>query len=291
MSRYGIDENQNTQHILTKLFSSICNLCYTLRLEKILYLLRNLKINKMLQKIKFNKIPAFLLVALVFFSCHNGTGQSKKTSLTPDEFEQQLAKTPDAQLIDVRTPDEYKDGHLKGAKNIDFNDQNFASGIAALDKNKPVFIYCLSGGRSSAAAEQMRAEGFGKVYEMQGGIMKWNAAGKSLVKEDLSKPKADLISAADFEKKVKDNAMVLADFSAAWCRPCRMLSPVIDTLADKNKGKLTVIRVDVDQNHEITQKLQVNELPTLLLFKNGKQVWRGEGYMPSDMIQQVIDKQ
>jgi thioredoxin 1 len=244
----------------------------------------------MTQFLKSKSFNILFFIYLLLVSCNNGTGQSKKTSLTPDEFEKELAKAPDAQLVDVRTPEEYKDGHLKGSKNIDYNDSSFNRKIAALDKSKPIFVYCLSGGRSSAAAQQMRESGFTRVYEMKDGLMKWNAAGKPLVKEETAKPVAETVSVAGFEQTIKNHDLVLADFSATWCRPCRMLSPVLDTLAEKNKGKLLVVRIDVDQNKEITSKMQVTELPTMLVFKNGKQVWRGEGFMTGDMIQEVLDK-
>jgi thioredoxin 1 len=83
--------------------------------------------------------------------------------------------------------------------------------------------------------------------------------------------------------------VVLADFSATWCRPCKMLAPVIDSLGEQYKEKLVIIKVDVDQSKEIAAKMHINEIPTLLLYKNGKQVWTGEGYMPGYMIRKEID--
>ena len=66
--------------------------------------------------------------------------------------------------------------NLPNAKNIDWNGNNFDQEIASFDKSKPVFVYCLSGGRSSSAAKKMRSEGLNEVYELKGGIMKWRAA-------------------------------------------------------------------------------------------------------------------
>jgi thioredoxin 1 len=103
-----------------------------------------------------------------------------------------------------------------------------------------------------------------------------------------TKTSSEKITDADFQQKLKDNAVVLVDFGATWCRPCRMQAPIVDSIAEKKKGKLLLIKVDVDQNREFTQKMQVSELPTLLLFKNGKQVWRSEGLMPAEMITDAI---
>ena len=79
-------------------------------------------------------------------------------------------------MLDVRTPAEYTQGHLSNARNIDWNGGEFEKSIAKLDKSKPVFVYCLSGGRSAAAASKMRSIGFREVYELSGGFAKWKAA-------------------------------------------------------------------------------------------------------------------
>src|SRR4051794_22515710 len=96
------------------------------------------------------------------------------TTLSPTEFETGYRKTDSAQLLDVRTPGEYKSGHLKNALLADWKDeQEFTRRIAFIDKNKPVYVYCLGGGRSAGAAEKMRALGYSKVYELKGGINAW----------------------------------------------------------------------------------------------------------------------
>ena len=90
-----------------------------------------------------------LIILLFTASCTNS--QNFK-SVAVNEFKSALEKNPDAQLIDVRTPGEYAGGYIKNAKNIDWNGSNFDTQVAALDKNKPVLVYCLGGGRSKNAA-------------------------------------------------------------------------------------------------------------------------------------------
>lgn len=114
--------------------------------------------------------------AALFNSCSNGQTGTTKTNLSPTEFAEKIKELPSAPIIDVRTPEEFEKGHLPDAKNIDWNGNDFDQQIASLDKSKPVFVYCLSGGRSSSAAKKMRSEGFKEVYELKGGIMKWRAA-------------------------------------------------------------------------------------------------------------------
>ena len=77
------------------------------------------------------------------------------------------------QLIDVRTPEEFKEGHIKNAGNINFYDSDFLTQMNTLDKNKPLYIYCRSGGRSGKAATQLKEQGFTEIYDLQGGILDW----------------------------------------------------------------------------------------------------------------------
>ena len=101
-------------------------------------------------------------------------GQSRK-NLNVNEAKAMIDKGG-VTLIDVRTPDEYKGGHIKNAANINVNDANFETSIAKLDKNKPVVVYCAVGGRSSRAADIMVQKGFKNVYNVSGGYNAWSAA-------------------------------------------------------------------------------------------------------------------
>lgn len=86
------------------------------------------------------------------------------------------------QLIDIRRPEEFADGHLTNALNIDFYDSNFITLMKAeLDAEKPVYIYCRSGGRSGKAATQLSALGY-KIYDLKGGILDWKAQNYELTK-------------------------------------------------------------------------------------------------------------
>ena len=117
------------------------------------------------------------LVTVFVISCSGEQSQASRTTLAPTEFAGKIRALPTAAVIDVRTPEEYSGGHLQNALNIDWNGNSFDQQVSSLDKSKPVLVYCRSGSRSAAAASKMRAAGFKEVYELQGGIMKWTAAG------------------------------------------------------------------------------------------------------------------
>lgn len=116
-----------------------------------------------------------LSVLMVFgmFILMGCTSSEKLVRLQADEFEKKLTTVKLAQLIDVRTPEEFSTGHIKSAKNINYYDPDFKKHLQALDKSDPVFIYCKSGNRSSKAAKIFEQEGFPLIYELQGGILSW----------------------------------------------------------------------------------------------------------------------
>jgi|WetSurMetagenome_2_1015567.scaffolds.fasta_scaffold47118_3 thioredoxin 1 len=129
-------------------------------------------------------IIGFTAIMLLFlYACSSSQAQPAGSLLPPADFKKKVESTEKAVLLDVRTPEEYKDGHLANAVNMNWNDESFGTQIKSLDKNAPVFVYCYAGGRSSAAAKELRKQGFKEVYDMQGGMSAWRTAGLPEVKE------------------------------------------------------------------------------------------------------------
>ncbi|MDX2067438.1 MAG: rhodanese-like domain-containing protein [Haliscomenobacter sp.] len=106
-----------------------------------------------------------------FFQSLFGTATSKYQNVKAGEFMQIAENTPDAVLIDVRTPAEFNGGKLPGAKNIDIFSKDFLNQIDKLDKDKTYLLYCRSGNRSGQACNIMAGRGFTKLYNMAGGVM------------------------------------------------------------------------------------------------------------------------
>lgn len=127
-------------------------------------------------------IILFALMLSTTLGACQGSGKSENgvvSTISVSDFQGKLtASAKGAQLVDVRTPEEYADGHLKGAVNININSGDFEQQLGKLNKDVPVFVYCRSGGRSARAASKMESMGFKKVYDMDGGITAWGAAGK-----------------------------------------------------------------------------------------------------------------
>ncbi len=104
----------------------------------------------------------------------------QKRALPVNEFEKAI-QGKKVQLVDVRTPSEFINGHIKNALNADWqNEEKFAEASKKLDKNAPVYLYCLSGVRSGKAADWLAANGFKEVVNLEGGIKAWKAADKKV---------------------------------------------------------------------------------------------------------------
>ena len=91
-----------------------------------------------------------------------------------------------------------------------------------------------------------------------------------------------------FSEIINQDQPVLVDFFADWCGPCKMLSPILKQVKDTLGEDVTIIKIDVDKNQALASKYQVRGVPTMLLFKNGKQVWRQSGVLQKDDLINVI---
>jgi len=93
------------------------------------------------------------------------------------------------------------------------------------------------------------------------------------------------VSDNSFENEVVQSTQpVLVDFWAEWCGPCRMIAPILENLAEEYAGNLKIAKLDVDNNPAISMKFGVQSIPTMILFKDGKEVERVIGYMPKERL-------
>ncbi|MHA7058310.1 rhodanese-like domain-containing protein [Aquimarina sp. M1] len=132
---------------------------------------------------KIKTILKVVALSMLLVNCKDNHPQNAGVveRITVEEMDS-LLEMEKVQLIDVRTPKEYAEGHIDGAINIDFSDENFETLISEVDKSKPVAVYCGRGGRSGKCSAYMKKAGFTKIYDLDGGITEWKYNGKSLVK-------------------------------------------------------------------------------------------------------------
>lgn len=93
---------------------------------------------------------------------------------------------------------------------------------------------------------------------------------------------------SSFTKLINQDKPVLIDFYADWCGPCKMMSPILKQVKDNLKDRVSIFKIDVDKHQSLAAKYQVRGVPTLILFKNGKQVWRQSGVVQKDDLINII---
>ncbi len=229
-------------------------------------------------------------VALLL-SCGSSNGQSRQTPLEAKPFSEKISQLPDEVILDVRTPDEYTEGHIEDARNIDWNAGNFEEAISTLEKDKPVMVYCLSGGRSAEAAAALRKAGFQQVYELKGGMQAWRVAKMPVVtptQPTVETVEAVGMSRAQYDSLIASDKAILVDFYAEWCGPCKKMKPFLDELGHELAGKVRIERIDVDKNEALGNELGIVGLPTLVFYKKGKEAWKQMGFMSKEALKSKL---
>ena len=225
------------------------------------------------------------LVAILILSVYGLKGQQK---VDTEQMEAIIAN-PQAQILDVRTPQEFQGGHLPQAVNADWkNQQSFLKNVEQLDKTEPLYVYCLSGGRSQQATDYLIDQGF-TVYNYSGGMLDWRASNQP----EVTPPQASQspgLNTEQYDALTASADLVLVNFSATWCAPCQELKPVIDQIEEEYGQAIKVIRLDADENKSLTRVLNVRELPQLFLYQEGEIVWAHQGLITKAAILEQITR-
>lgn len=127
--------------------------------------------------------PLYLLLFLFIANLYSCQSQSTGKAVSPKVFSEQMKTAKDPVILDVRTPEEFAEGYIPNAINLDFYKPDFKAQVAKLNKEQTYFVYCKAGGRSASAADIMRKEGFKKVVDLDGGITAWEEAKLPIVKQ------------------------------------------------------------------------------------------------------------
>ena len=216
------------------------------------------------------KIFTILVVATCFFAC---SSDAQNGSIDSKTFETEM-NSGTYQLLDVRTAGEYQSGHLKNSLQADWNNQDqFVDRIKYLDKSKPLLVYCASGVRSGKAAQYLMSVGFNNVQNLKGGLNAWKLEGKPVE----SAGNIPQLSINDYTASTKKSAIVLVDFGAEWCPPCKKMEPILKDLIADNSLKFELVKVDGGNDIDVMKANQVSALPVFIIYKNGKEVWRKQG--------------
>lgn len=234
----------------------------------------------------------FLFIAFAISSC-NGQQSKNIKNIPSEDFANQINKTPNAQILDVRTPEEFNLEHIDNAININWLGDSFIENTKSLDKSKPVFVYCKSGARSAKAAGKLQELGFTTIYQLEGGILKWNAAGMSTRAEGEqgeAKPSDKIIGmcSQEYAELLNTDKKVLIDFYAEWCAPCKKMTPYIIKMQKDLADKVLIIRLNADENPTLMKEMKISELPTLLIYENKELKWKNSGYISEEDLKKQL---
>jgi thioredoxin len=218
----------------------------------------------------------------------NGFSQGTHRILFPNDFEKTIRTTNPLHLIDLRTKGEFDAGHIKKSINIDFLRVDFEDYIKKNYAQKtPLVLYCQSGKMSEDAANYLNELGYGNIITLKGGFEKWISNSKPYTSSKKTFEPLGFISKENYSTSVKDNKWVLVDFYADWCGPCKKMAPILYKIDEENT-QLSLLKIDADKNTGMTEQLEVSEIPTMILYKNGKQVWRHTGLISEAEIKSKI---
>ena len=207
--------------------------------------------------------------------------------LAPAQFKAQLEKDQGL-VLDVRTPQEVAGGTLNGASVIDFQGGKFEQRVSLIARNRPVFVYCASGGRSGQAAALMTKLGFTKVYNLSGGYRAWTAAGlPTQAGTGAVAQWGEGVTPEAFDALLKKEKRVLVDFQTRWCTPCQKMVPVVDALAPKLKG-VKVLKVDLDASEALGAREKIEGVPVFVLYVDGKERARSSGEQTAQALETMV---
>lgn len=224
----------------------------------------------------------FFCLYLFFSLSIVSVAQTRK--VRPAEFEAGL-RVDSIQLLDVRTAAEYNTGHIRGALQADWtNPAQFADRVQYIDKNRPVYIYCLVGGRSAAAAEWMRKQGYLAMVELEGGFSAWKMEGKAV--EGSSSEKQ--LTPGEYESSIPKDQTVLVDFGAGWCPPCVKMEPVLAELRKDTSLHFQFIKIDAGVHTNLMKSLGIEPIPVFIVYRNGKEVWRRIGIVKKEEFVSIL---
>jgi thioredoxin 1 len=238
---------------------------------------------------KMNKL-ALLLVSLLVFSCAGAQHSPSQIQNIDAAAFKKLVDAGNGIVLDVRTQEEWNEGTIPNATTIDFYGDDFKDKINLMNKEKEIYVYCLAGSRSAKAASILIENGFTKVYNLTGGFRSWKENGFPVTTPSTTKDEnIKTFSLKDFNSLLATGQPLLVDFHTKWCAPCRQMAPVVDQLSKEYQGKVTILRIDIEQCKELADTYSIKSVPLFIYFKGGKEQWRHTGIVSETDLKSVLD--
>lgn len=223
---------------------------------------------------KTNKTIKNSITILILFLSIIGFAQNEKSNtVSLDVFYSKIKSEKNPQIIDARGPEEFALNHINGAVNFNLESKDYEKLIAKLDKTRPVFTYSIGAGRSVWLADDLLKKGFKEAYSLEGGIANWIGNGKPFYANSKSK-----LTLAEYKKIIAENKDVLVDIGSIYCGACKKVKPVLETIRTQYGANLKIVEIDLEDSPQVIADLKtVKVFPTLILYKDGKIVFKKEG--------------
>lgn len=212
---------------------------------------------------------------LVLFMVFGAFAQNKNTiTLSLDSFYTKIKGQKNPQIIDARSPEEFALNHIEGALNFNLQTTDYDTYILKLDKSKPVFLYAINTGRSTALAQELIKRAFSEAYDLEGGIANWIGGGKPFYTNLKSK-----LSLENYNKIISDTDTVLVDIGSQYCGACRKVKSILETIRTQYGDHLKIIEIDLEESPQVIADLKtVQVFLTLILYKKGKVIFKKDGF-------------
>lgn len=226
-----------------------------------------------------------LIGFILFFYVQTSFSQSLIQE--PKVFKEQFKLTQNPILVDLRATELFNKGRIAKSISIPFENQDFEKAIAYISKETPVYLYCQNGEISQNAAVFMKDLAYKNVIVLRGGFENWVKVPLPYVGGGSKSEILAYYSLADIDNLAKKYPLLLLDFYATWCKPCKLQDPILKEL-NKNHPELKIIKLDADKNQTLAAHFEIEEIPTLILFKKSKQFWRKSGLVKSKQLEAIL---
>jgi rhodanese-related sulfurtransferase len=229
------------------------------------------------------------LLCLLFFLSNSLFSQSIH-GLDANTFQLALKYNSQAQLIDLRVSLSYAEGHIKGALNLLYEDTNFEEiAYTQIDKKKPVYLYCQTGTESKNAVIFLKELGFMEVHYLDEGFTGWTSSSKPYVSSlQTTRPIASF-TLTNLKQVLDNNQEVFLLLYSPLCSLCKVMKPVIR----RNTGigtPIKLLEIDIKRELVIAEHFKTFDTPTMLLFRNGRQIWKYSGEISEENLQMILHK-
>ncbi|TSJ38820.1 sulfurtransferase [Mucilaginibacter corticis] len=209
----------------------------------------------------------------------------KPGELSVKEVAAQINTQKNPQILDARSNEEYAQHHIPGAVSADANAPGHEAVFNSLSKDEPTYIYAIGAARSTIVANELRKEGFKKVYVVAGGLSSWVGSGYPVT----TTKQANTLSKNQYAALSGSSPLVLIDFASRYCPTCKKLIPTLDSLKADKSFKPKIITIEEYDNPVLAHQLGIYVLPTLILYKDNKEVWRKSGLSSARQIADVAN--